>query len=93
MMTVVVSHISLSPLFLPSSERIEYDHNNSHAKFIILHLELKQKYAILRSIWQSCVFLTLSTKDKHKVVSSVLTVAALRIAIIQYVKDNEHRIP
>lgn len=38
-------------------------------------------------------FLTLSTKDKHKVVSSVLTVAALRIAIIQYVKDNEHRIP
>lgn len=49
--------------------------------------------AILRSIWQSCVFLTLSTKDKHKVVSSVLTVAALRIAIIQYVKDNEHRIP
>lgn len=38
-------------------------------------------------------FLTLSMKDKHKVVSSVLTVAALRIAIIQYVKDNEHRIP
>lgn len=38
-------------------------------------------------------FLTLSTKDKHKVVSSVLTVAVLRIAIIQYVKDNEHRIP
>lgn len=44
MMTVVVSHISLSPLFLPSSERKEYDHNNSHAKFIILHLELKQCY-------------------------------------------------
>lgn len=92
MMTVVVSHISLSPLFLPSSERIEYDHNNSHAKFIILHLELKQCYTqeYLTELW---FFLTLSTKDKHKVVSSVLTVAALRNAIIQYVKDNEHRIP
>lgn len=92
MMTVVVSHISLSPLFLPSSERKEYDHNNSHAKFIILHLELKQCYT-QEYLTELCFFLTLSTKDKHKVVSSVLTVAALRIAIIQYVKDNEHRIP
>lgn len=93
MMTVVVSHISLSPLFLPSSERKENDHNNRHAKFIILHLELKQCYTQEYLTALSCVFLTLSTKDKHKVVSSVLTVAALRIAIIQYVKDNEHRIP
>lgn len=91
MMTVVVSHISLSPLFLPSSKRNENDHNNRHAKFIILHLELKQCYT--QEYLTELCFLTLSMKDKHKVVSSVLTVAALRIAIIQYVKDNEHRIP
>lgn len=55
MMTVVVSHISLSPLFLPSSERKENDHNNRHAKFIILHLELKQCYT-QEYLTELCIF-------------------------------------
>lgn len=37
---------------------------------------------------RAVVFLTISMKDKHKVASSVLIAAAIRIAITQYVKDN-----